>query len=328
MNFLVEIKHEYTIHLVNILTPLIYDGFNSIYQEVIKIIKKGEENKVLKTFQQFIKKIPSWNDNLIEIETNRIINESNATWLEDLFKAVIKANIIILSNANPADADNFIVDEEYLDIPLQKFIHKCYIISAKQIYQNPYLYYHGVQALDKKRNQKDALELIKIAIQDTIRKLLPVEHMLKNYLGNNFKDLQIDEVDKVITQQDTDNLKQLMTHTMARKSSDTSDIKQSQETTRLLSEVKRNFENGELNPKLIQLNSKPISYISNPEEQRYSGDIQEHVGGADSDSSLNYKIVNDTEYEGVFSNIPDDSSYSNIKQTSENKNKYMNKIHS
>ena len=37
---LVETKNEYTIQLVNILTPLVYDGFESIYEEVKKIIKK------------------------------------------------------------------------------------------------------------------------------------------------------------------------------------------------------------------------------------------------------------------------------------------------
>ena len=43
MNFLVETKNEYTIQLINILSPHIYEGFESIYNESKKIIKKGEE---------------------------------------------------------------------------------------------------------------------------------------------------------------------------------------------------------------------------------------------------------------------------------------------
>ena len=61
-----------TIQLINILTPHLYEGFESIYSESKKIIKKGEEKKLLKAFQQFIKRIPSWNTNLIDNETIRI----------------------------------------------------------------------------------------------------------------------------------------------------------------------------------------------------------------------------------------------------------------
>ena len=41
MNFLVETKNEYTIQLINILSPHIFEGFESIYLESKKIIKKG-----------------------------------------------------------------------------------------------------------------------------------------------------------------------------------------------------------------------------------------------------------------------------------------------
>ena len=44
--------------------------------------------------QKFMKRIPCWNSNLLEKEVYRIINESKCDWLNDLLKAVIKANII------------------------------------------------------------------------------------------------------------------------------------------------------------------------------------------------------------------------------------------
>ena len=89
MNFLVETKNEYTIQLVNILTPHIFEGFESIYLESRKIIKKGEENKLLKAFQQFIKRIPSWNANLVETETKRIETASQCDFIYNLLKAVL-----------------------------------------------------------------------------------------------------------------------------------------------------------------------------------------------------------------------------------------------
>ena len=99
MNFLVETKTEYTYQLINIITPYLYEGFKSIYEEAKKISKKGEE---LKVFQTCLRRIPSWSADTIKAETKRISTDSNCSdILDDLLKAVIKANIMILTNTPP-----------------------------------------------------------------------------------------------------------------------------------------------------------------------------------------------------------------------------------
>lgn len=208
MNFLVETKNEYTIQLINILTPHFYEGFESIYSESKKIIKKGEEKKLLKAFQQFIKRIPSWNTNLIDNETIRIKTASRCDFINNLLKAVIKANIILLSNSNNLNSSTEI-DKKYLDIPLSRFIHKCYIECARQFYNSPYLFYHEIKPIERKRNQRDANDIIKTSIKEAIRKILPVQHILNEYLGNKMN-LGIDQVDKPISHTESENLKQLL----------------------------------------------------------------------------------------------------------------------
>lgn len=208
MNFLVETKNEYTIQLINILTPHFYEGFESIYSESKKIIKKGEEKKLLKAFQQFIKRIPSWNTNLIDNETIRIKTASRCDFINNLLKAVIKANIILLSNSNNLNSSTEI-DKKYLDIPLSRFIHKCYIECARQFYNSPYLFYHEIRPIERKRNQRDANDIIKASIKEAIRKILPVQHILNEYLGNKMN-LGIDQVDKPISHTESENLKQLL----------------------------------------------------------------------------------------------------------------------
>ena len=208
MNFLVETKNEYTIQLINILTPHLYEGFDSIYKESKKIIKKGEEKKILKAFQQFIKRIPSWNNNLIENETIRIRTASRCDFLNNLLKAVIKANIILLSNNNP-NCNATQINQDFLDIPLSKFIHKCYIECARQFYNSPYLFYHEIKPIDRKRNQRDANDFIKQSIKEAIRKILPVQHILNQYLGNKMS-FGEDQVDKPISNSESENLKQLL----------------------------------------------------------------------------------------------------------------------
>ena len=55
MNFLVETKNEYTIQLINILSLHIFEGFESIYNESKKIIKK-EKKKGIKSISTIYQK--------------------------------------------------------------------------------------------------------------------------------------------------------------------------------------------------------------------------------------------------------------------------------
>ena len=205
MNFLVETKNEYTIQLINLLTPHFYEGFDSIYDEAKNIIRKGEEKKLLKTFQQFIKRIPSWNQHLIDTETDRIRTSCKCDFLENLLKAVIKANIILLSNSKK----NMNIQKKYIDIPMNKFIHKCYIECARQFYSSPYLFYHEIKSIDKKRNQRDSYDLIKSSIKEAIRKILPVQDILNTYLGEKINMCE-DEVDVPISNVESENLRKLV----------------------------------------------------------------------------------------------------------------------
>ena len=139
-NSLVEKKQEYTIQLVNVLTPLIYEGLQSIYQEVIKI---STSDNILKNFQIFMQRIPKWNNDIINNETERIINNTKSyLWLEDLIKATLKANIIILTY-NPSIRQQLKVDPSfYQNVKINDFIHKIYIECARELWNNPYLFYH------------------------------------------------------------------------------------------------------------------------------------------------------------------------------------------
>ena len=251
MNFLVETKNEYTIQLINILTPHLYEGFESIYNESKKIIKKGEEKKILKAFQQFIKRIPNWNNNLIENETVRIRTASRCDFLNNLLKAVIKANIILLSNNNQS-CNTIKIDQEFLDIPLSKFIHKCYIECARQFYNSPYLFYHEIKPIDRKRNQRDANDFIKQSIKEAIRKILPVQHILNQYLGNKMS-FGVDQVDKPISNTDSENLKQLL-------SQDLDSGKTSKDMSPFKSNIDDNVNLVEPEINLESINASKVSY--------------------------------------------------------------------
>jgi len=179
-NYLTEIKKEYTIQLVNILTPSIYEGINSIYNEVKKIAKDGEE---LKIFQGFLLKIPTWTEQMITIEATRIKTViQNADILDDLIKAVIQSNILLLTSTDLSDKHK-VLKEFNINLNYTKFIHNVYIEVAKTFYNYPFLFFHKVPALEYKKNQLKSHKLIKESIEEAIRKMLPLQLILKKYLG-------------------------------------------------------------------------------------------------------------------------------------------------
>ena len=180
MNYLVETKAEYTSQLINIISPFIYDGIQSLYDEALKVSKDNEE---LKIFQNFLKKIPSWNPLILDSEIARILKESDCSdLLPQLLNAVIKSNIMVLTNTPPEKKYTIKLPK---NIDFKKFIHYSYIETAKNIYNNPYLFYHKYSLYDIKKNQRDAQENIKSAINEAIRKLLPLQYILNEYLGED-----------------------------------------------------------------------------------------------------------------------------------------------
>ena len=207
MNYLVDTKIEYTTQIVNILSPFVYEGLASIYDDTKKIAKSGEE---LKIFQGLLRKIPIWNKNVIDKETQRILKQSNCDWLEDLVKATIKANIILLTNTSPTYSFKFLDEKTYQNIDLNDFIHKCYIESARELYNNPYLFYHKYPHVDLKRNQRDTIYLIKNSIKEAVRKMLPVQHILKEYLGGKYQEHSNENFENTISEAESANLKNLI----------------------------------------------------------------------------------------------------------------------
>lgn len=209
MNFIVETKKEYTINLINIVTPFLYDGLVSIYEEAVKVSSHKEE---LKTFQLFLQRIPSWNEEMIKAESKRIMLDSNCSdILDDLLKAVIKANIIVLSNTSPDSKNHQHIN---FNIDFNKFIHFAYIESAKALFQNPFLFLHNISDNEKSRNRKETLEIIKVSIEETIRKLIPLDLVLKKYLGSSFEiaKIKIDTAvsDNSLSKNDKENLIHLL----------------------------------------------------------------------------------------------------------------------
>jgi len=194
---IVEIKEEYTTFLINIITPFLYEGIKSLYdQAIIKHEEFEEEAKkrpnikspgILRLFQIFLKDVPSLNNNKIEDETNRIKNNSKcSSWFDDLIRAVIKSNIVLLTFSSSKNKSEIIKEKFHENVNVCNFVHKCYIECARSIYNYPELFWHKFPTLEIKRNQREICNIINTSIKEAIRKILPMELILKEFLKNEY----------------------------------------------------------------------------------------------------------------------------------------------
>ena len=192
MNSLQESKNEWVSRLVTILTPHIIDGFRQIYTESYKLcLENDEEDKYLMTFQNFVARIPKWNESIIQSEVNRIIENSSCGYIEDLITCVHVIQLKALTCVRVGQAQKKID----INIPkLKDFIHKVYIQSARKIYTNIYLFEKNIPPLSIQKNNREIEILIKECILSAVRESIPVEQILRSYLEESVEE-DVEEID-------------------------------------------------------------------------------------------------------------------------------------
>jgi hypothetical protein len=204
---LVDAKFEYTKQLINILKNNLFQGIKKIYNDAKEYsIEHDELDKVLKKFQFYLSEIPKWNQEVILNEVTEILDKSKCDWLEELITAVFVSHTRILTSINSNKSKKKI----NLNIPkIDHFIHQCYIDVARAFWKTPYLFDDSLNNYEYQRNRRDAEGIIETCIQETIRKQLPVKHILKEYLGKDYE-TDDEEEPKDIESEDYSNLRKMV----------------------------------------------------------------------------------------------------------------------
>ena len=181
-----EAKNEYSARLVNILAPLIIQGLKSIFDEAKKLcIENDEHSKYLMTFQNFLARVPKWNSNMVEEETQRVVTNSQCNYLEDLITCVHIAQLKILTSIRVGQQQKKIE----IDIPkLNTFVHKIYILVARKVYSNVYLFEDGILPLNYQKNMRECDLIVRECILNVIRDGIPVESILRSYIDDTVEE--------------------------------------------------------------------------------------------------------------------------------------------
>ena len=182
----------------------------------------------------------------------------------------------------------------YKNINLEDFIHKVYIECARELWNNPYLMYHQYPAIELKRNQRDTIMLVKDAIKEAVRKLLPLKELLEIYLKDDLEPNEILDIDKNTSDAIERNIQKLVNNDL--KDDNNQLISKQQGGNNQVTIPK------DLNSKILDIinndksNDKSNDEISNPKKLTADMHSDNYVNKSSSDTSINKqnKTLSDT----------------------------------
>ena len=193
-----ESKNEWGARLLTILTPLIIEGFKSIFEESYKLCKDNKETeKYLMTFQNFITRIPKWNSAIIETERKRIVDRSGCSYLEELVTCIHIIQLKLLTAMRVGHKQKKID----INIPkLDDFIHKCYINVARKVYKNVYLFELKCPPLQIQKHNRELELIVQECVLNAVRDSIPVESILKAYMDETIEEDVVEEIQEQIVE--------------------------------------------------------------------------------------------------------------------------------
>ena len=214
--YLTETKNEFNNFLCSILVPHLYNGISGMLEYSIHtynmLEEKQKKNKniqnpgIINIFKMCLNDVSGINNYEIENEYKRIKDKSGCVvWFDNLIKASFKSYVLFLTWDPKTSNSKYSENDLYDKISLKDFIHKCYIETCEYFKENPEIFL-------KKGSKKEIYDIIKNCIETGIRKTLPYNEIIQEYLKINF--ISSTE-DKEKNKKELDNIKSLLFRIMS-----------------------------------------------------------------------------------------------------------------
>lgn len=175
-----EAKAEYTRQLCSFLVPALEGYFLDLLNE-IKTTEK-EPKRFLWVFQDNLKQFPDWNIDKVQRETEKIQQATRCDYLEEILTAVFIAHTKVLS------AIRLTSKQKKLQITIPKiehFLHRTMSECARLLWSNAYLFSDSGPAIERQKNLRQVEQLLHEAVLQSIRGMVPVKSILKEYLSDD-----------------------------------------------------------------------------------------------------------------------------------------------
>ena len=214
--YLTETKNEFNNFLCSILVPHLYNGISGMLDYSVQtynmLEEKQKKNKsiqnpgIINIFKMCLNDISGINNNEIENEYKRIKEKSGcAEWFDNLIKASFKSYVLFLTWDPKTSNSKYSENDFYDKISLKDFIHKCYIETCEYFKENPEIFL-------KKNVKKEIYDVIKNCIESAVRKTLPYNEIIQEFLKINFT-LEADNNEK--SKKEIDGIKNLLFRIMS-----------------------------------------------------------------------------------------------------------------
>ncbi len=188
--YLTESKNEFFEYLCNILVPNLYNGLSDMLEYSINMYNLLEEKRkhdksinnpgIISIFKMCLNDISSLNNLEIENEYKKIKEKSKCSeWFDDLVRCTFKSQVLFLTFDPTKENSTYTDNNIYNALSIKDFIHKCYVETSEYFMENCEIFL-------KKDKKKKVHEIIKNCINNSIRKTLPYNDILKEYLRINF----------------------------------------------------------------------------------------------------------------------------------------------
>jgi hypothetical protein len=194
-NVLNDSKNEWSILLINHITPHIIDGFRSIFNESVRLCEENDElEKYLMTYQNLLARIPKWNQIMINAENERIVKLCNCSYLEDILTCVHIIQLKVLSCVRVGNDTKKIK----IDIPdFATFLHNVYANISRKLYSSIYLFEIDIPSLEQQRRNREFELMVQTCIMNTIRDRIPVETLLRQFIDET-QEVEVTKVEKLV----------------------------------------------------------------------------------------------------------------------------------
>ena len=294
-NVLIDSKNEWSILLINHITPHIIDGFRSIFNESVRLCEENDEiEKYLMTYQNLLARIPKWNQQMITTEHERIVKLCNCSYLEDILTCVHIIQLKVLSCVRVGNESKKIK----IDIPdFSAFLHNVYTNIARKLYSAIYLFEIDVPALEQQKRNREFELIVQTCIMNTIRDRIPVEMLLRQFIDET-QEVEVTKVEKLIETKPLEEPKPAETKPIEQKPANNNmninnDEMPSFFRSSKMNESSNNFQATSFNepPKSVQ--SPPSFQATSFNEPPKSFQSPHKVGFSGNDSVLTFESTND-----------------------------------
>lgn len=189
--YLTESKNEFFNFLCEILIPNIYNGLYGMLEYSIDMYNKLEERRkrdksinnpgIVSIFKMCLRDISTLNNLEIENEYKKIKQNCKCSeWFDELVRCTFKSHVLFLTYDPSIENSTYKDNEIYNSLSIKDFIHRCYVESSEYFLDNCDIFV-------KKSDRKEKIyEIIKNCINNSIRKTLPYNDILKEYMRINF----------------------------------------------------------------------------------------------------------------------------------------------